>query len=410
MRVQRLQFPGSEGRRLAGTLDLPEGEPRAFAIFTHCFTCSRESLAAARVARGLARHGFGVLRFDFAGLGESEGDFAETTFSSNVADLLAAAAYLRERHAAPALLVGHSLGGTAALAAASEIEEVKAIATIAAPSEPSAVLDLLGASVEQIRAAGEAEVTLAGRRFRFRRGFLDDAASYRIADRVATLRRALLVLHAPEDDTVSIDHATRIFVAARHPKSFVSLEGANHLLGREADGRYVADTIAAWVERYLEPAAPAPTTLVEGGTVRVEETRDGRYQQLVTAGRHAWLADEPLGVGGLDSGPSPYDLLLASLGACTSMTMRMYAERKGLALERVAVVLGHERIHAKDCANCETKEGTVSRIERVITIEGALSEAERARLLEIADRCPVHRTLTGEIVIVTRAGEAASTT
>lgn len=408
MRVRGLRFPNAEGLSLAATLELPEREPRAFAIFAHCFTCSRDSLAASRVAGGLARHGFGVLRFDFAGLGESEGTFAETSFSSNVSDIVAAARYLREHHRAPALLVGHSLGGAASLAAAAELPEVRAVATLAAPSEPSAVLPLLGGSLEAIRRDGSAEVTLAGRPFRVGRGFVEDAERYRLEEKIAKLGRALLVLHAPMDDTVSIDHASRIFVTARHPKSFVSLDGANHLLNREPDARYVADTIAAWVERYLDARPPTEGDAAPGGAVVVEETGEGRYQQLVSAGRHTFLADEPTSVGGLDSGPSPYELLLAALGACSSMTMRMYAERKGFALERVKTTLRHERVHARDCERCESKDGFATRIERVISIEGTLSAAERARLVEIANRCPIHRTLEGEIEIVTREEDEPS--
>jgi uncharacterized OsmC-like protein/alpha/beta superfamily hydrolase len=401
--TERFQFPGTGGQMLAAALDRPEGTPRATALFAHCFTCSKDNLAAKRIADGLVRRGFAVLRFDFTGLGNSEGEFANTHFSSNVADLIRAADHLRADHHAPTLLIGHSLGGAAVLAAAERIPEAKAIVTIAAPSDPAHVVGLFKDYVETIRTECEAEVSLAGRAFKIRRSFLDDVGSQRLTNHIANLRRALLIFHAPTDDTVGIENATQIFVAAKHPKSFISLAGADHLLTKREDALYVADMVAAWAARYLDAAPGAAEDLAEKDGVTVQETGEGRFQQLVTAGRHTLIADEPVGVGGLDSGPGPYDLLLAGLGACTSMTMRMYAERKALPLERVTVKLKHSRVYAKDCADCETKDGMISRIERVITIDGELDAAQRGKLMEIADKCPVHRTLTSEIDIVTTA-------
>lgn len=405
MPIERFQFPGADGQLLSAALERPEGTPRATALFAHCFTCGKDNLAASRISSELVRRGFAVLRFDFTGLGDSEGEFANTHFSSNVADLIRAADHLRADHRAPALLIGHSLGGAAVLAAAERIPEARAVVTIAAPSDPAHVVGLFKDHVETIRAEGEADVSLAGRPFRIRRGFLDDVATQSLANHIANLRRALLVFHAPTDDTVGIENATQIFVAAKHPKSFISLAGADHLLTKREDALYVADMVAAWAERYLDTAPVAAENLAQKDGVTVQETGEGRYQQIVTAGRHTLIADEPAGVGGLDSGPGPYDLLLAGLGACTSMTMRMYAERKALPLDRVTVKLKHARIHAKDCADCETRDGMISRIERVITIEGNLDAGQRSRLMEIADKCPVHRTLTSEIDIVTRAAD-----
>ena len=403
--TERFQFPGTDGQMLAAALDCPEGAPRATALFAHCFTCGKDNLAASRISGELVRRGFAVLRFDFTGLGNSEGEFANTHFSSNVADLIRAADHLRADHRAPALLIGHSLGGAAVLAAAERIPEAKAVVTIGAPSDPAHVVGLFRDHVETIRTEGEAEVSLAGRPFKIRRVFLDDIASQGLANHIANLKRALLVFHAPADDTVGIENATQIFVAAKHPKSFISLAGADHLLTKREDALYVADMVAAWAERYLDPVTGAAENLAEKDGVTVRETGEGRYQQIVTAGRHTLTADEPVTVGGLDSGPGPYDLLLAGLGACTSMTMRMYAERKALPLDRVTVKLKHTRIHAKDCADCETKDGMISRIERVIAIEGNLDAEQRGKLMEIADKCPVHRTLTSEIDIVTRAAD-----
>ena len=399
MRAERFDFPNARGQTLAALLHRPAGEPAAFALFAHCFTCGKDNLAAKRIAEALAERGIAVLRFDFTGLGASEGEFANTDFSSNVADLVAAADHLRRTAHAPTLLVGHSLGGAAALAAAGQIPEARAVATIAAPSDPAHVTGLFRDQVADIRAEGEREVVLAGRPFRVRREFLDDVAEQMLLDRVKDLRKALLVLHAPTDDTVGIDNATRIFLAARHPKSFVSLVDADHLLTRRRDALYAAHVIAAWAERYAD-AAPAAAGDAARGVV-VTETGEGKLQQIVEIGPHHFLADEPIAAGGLDTGPSPYDLLAAALGTCTAMTLRLYAEQKGLPLTGVTVRLTHAKIHAADCATCETKEGKIDRIERTIALEGALDDAQRARLLEIADKCPVHRTLTSEVEIRT---------
>jgi uncharacterized OsmC-like protein/pimeloyl-ACP methyl ester carboxylesterase len=404
---ERFQFTGSEGQQLAAALDLPEHEPKAYALFAHCFTCGKDVLAAKRIAVALAAKGIAVLRFDFTGLGSSEGDFANSTFSSNVADLVRAADHLRETRQAPAILIGHSLGGAAILAAAGQIPDAKAVVTIAAPSDPAHVTGLFADRIEHIRKHGESEVSLAGRPFRIKREFLDDIAEHGLMAHVAKLHKALLVMHAPTDDTVGIDNATRIFMTAKHPKSFVSLAGADHLLTNKHDAAYVADVIAAWASRYLDPVVSEQAADL-GETPRnvvVRETRDSKFQQTILTGPHRLLADEPVSAGGEDSGPGPYDFLLASLGACTSMTMRLYADRKSLPLERVTVTLQHQKIHAEDCAECETRTGMLDQIDRVIAMEGALDAEQRQKLMEIADKCPVHRTLTSEIRIVTRPAD-----
>jgi uncharacterized OsmC-like protein/pimeloyl-ACP methyl ester carboxylesterase len=404
---ERFQFTGSEGQQLAAALDTPDGAISAYALFAHCFTCGKDVLAAKRIALALAAKGIAVLRFDFTGLGSSEGDFANSTFSSNVADLVRAADHLRETLKAPAILIGHSLGGAAILAAASQIPDAKAVVTIAAPSDPAHVTGLFKDRVEDIRKRGQVEVTLAGRPFRIKREFLDDIAEHGLTTHVANLHKALLIMHAPTDDTVSIDNATRIFVAAKHPKSFVSLAGADHLLTDRRDATYVAGVIAAWAERYIEPVAME--NAAEAGEaprqVVVRETRAGKFQNTVSIGPHHLLADEPVAAGGEDSGPGPYDFVLAGLGACTSMTMRLYADRKSIPLERATVTLSHSKIYAKDCADCETKEGMLDQIQVAIGLEGPLDADQRKRILEIADKCPVHRTLTSEIHIVTRAAD-----
>jgi putative redox protein len=401
MPAERFDFTNGQGHKLAALFDRPDGPIRAVALFAHCFTCGKDIKAARLIAHNLISHGIAVLRFDFTGLGSSEGEFANTTFSSNVDDLVAAADHLRMQVVAPAILIGHSLGGAAVLAAAHRIAEARAIVTIAAPFDPAHVAGLFAGRLEDI-SKGEVEVTLAGRSFRVRRALLDDIAEQNLAARIAELRKALLVFHSPTDETVGIDNATRIFTAAKHPKSFISLAGADHLLRRRSDAAYVAHVIAAWAERYLDMAATAqPAAEAEPPDVLVRETRRGTFQQEITAGTHRFLADEPVAAGGLDSGPGPYDLLLAALGACTSMTLRLYADRKQLSLARTQVRLRHSRIYAADCAECETKGGMLDRIERVISFEGELDAEVRKRLLEIADKCPVHRTLTSEIDIRT---------
>jgi putative redox protein len=407
MLTERFQFTGEGGHQLAAALDKPDGTIHAHALFAHCFTCGKDVLAAKRIATALTARGIAVLRFDFTGLGSSEGDFANSTFSSNVADLVHAADHLRETRQAPTILIGHSLGGAAILAAAGQIPDAKAVVTIAAPSDPAHVTHLFGDHLEDIRKQGKVEVQLAGRPFQIKREFLDDVAEHNLMAHVAKLHKALLVMHSPTDDTVGIDNATNIFIAAKHPKSFVSLSGADHLLSNKRDSTYVADVIAAWSERYVDAATAQPATDPSEAprNVVVRETRASKFQQTVATGPHQMLADEPVAAGGQDSGPGPYDFVLAGLGACTSMTMRMYADRKSLPLDRITVTLQHKKIHAEDCAECETREGMLDQIDRVISIEGALDADQRKRLMEIADKCPVHRTLTSEVRIVTKAAE-----
>jgi uncharacterized OsmC-like protein/alpha-beta hydrolase superfamily lysophospholipase len=399
MRSERFEFSNAKGEKLAALLDSPIGKPTAFALFAPCFTCGKDMLAAKRISERLAMVGIAVLRFDFTGRGGGEGQFADTHFSLNIDDLVAAADHLRKTQAAPAILIGHGLGGAAVLAAAHRIAEARAVVTIAAPCDPSHVAGLFKEHVDTIREQGE--VRLAGRPLRIKREFLDDIAEQKLKDCLANLRKALLVFHSPTDDIIGIDNASRIFMAAKHPKSFVSLADADHLLSKKSDAVYVANVIAAWAERYLDRSEGMTEAEAEVGTVLVRETGEGKFQQEILSGPHRFLADEPVKVGGLDSGPGPYDLLLASLGACTSMTLRLYADRKQLPLERVTVRLSHKKIHAEDCENCETKKGMIDHIDRTITLEGALGANERKRLMEIANKCPVHRTLKSEIDIRT---------
>ena len=407
MTVEKFEFPNARGESLAASMDLPDGRPRAYALFAHCFTCGKDVLAARRIALALAERGIAVVRFDFTGLGASEGEFANSDFTSNVADLVAAAAAMRERGAAPALLIGHSLGGAAVLAAAASIPEATAVVTIGAPFDPAHVTAQFSDQVAAIRRDGEGEVDLMGRPFRITRDFLDDVFGQHQAERIAHLRKALVIFHSPEDEVVGIEHASRIFQTAKHPKSFISLDGVDHLLSRREDAAYVAGVLAAAVERYLpSPETAAPTPGTGDHAVLVTETGFGRFQQAVSASGHHWFVDEPTDVGGLDTGPTPYDLLLSGLGACTAMTIRLYAERKKWPLGRVRVRLTHGRTHELDCEHCDEEDARLETITREVTLEGELDADQRARLLEMAERCPVHRTLTERARIVTVAAPA----
>lgn len=400
MRVERLSFDNGRGQQLTARLALPAGHPSGWALFAHCFTCSKDLRAAWHISDALTREGIATLRFDFTGLGESEGDFSDTNFTSHVDDIVAAARHLEQTTGhGPGLLVGHSFGGSAVLQAARQIDSCQAVATIGAPSDPNHVTHLFARSLDQIETEGAAEVQIAGRSFLIRRELIDDLADVPMEQTIASLQCALLVLHAPFDDMVGIDNASRIFEAAKHPKSFVSLDSADHLLRDEGDAAYVGAVIAAWSRRYLvEPDFMAPE-VDDGVTVTMGR---GKYRAEVQAAGHALVADEPVDVGGGDAGPGPYGLLLASLGTCTAMTLRMYADRKELALDGIRVHLRHDKIHARDCEDCESKDGRVDVIEREIELSGELDEAQRHRLMEIADRCPVHRTLHGEVRVRTR--------
>ncbi|MFB6248931.1 MAG: alpha/beta fold hydrolase [Salinibacter sp.] len=404
MASRRVAFTNAEGVSLAARLDLPpRRRPDAFALFAHCFTCSKDLRAVGAVSRALTRQDIGVLRFDFTGLGESDGDFSKTNFSSNVGDLEAAAQFLEAEHQAPRILIGHSLGGAAVLQAAHRVPSVEAVATIGAPYDPEHVTHLLDDALEKIQTSGEAQVTLAGRSFTIRKQFLEDLAATKMEKTIRTLGRALLIFHSPVDRTVGVDNAARIFKAAKHPKSFVSLDDADHLLTDTGDAEYVGAVLGAWARKYVD-LSPEEQPPAEGEVVT--RTEDA-YRTEVTAGRHALVADEPESVGGSDAGPTPYDFLLTALGSCTGMTLRMYADRKDWPLDEATVHLSHEKVHAADCDHCETEKGKIDRIRRDIELEGDLTPEQRERLLEIANKCPVHRTLHGEIDVQSALRDAA---
>lgn len=401
MPSDRVTFPGHSGHRLAARLDRPDGPHLATALFAHCFTCGKDIHAARRISQRLAAMGIAVLRFDFTGLGHSQGEFANTTFCSNVADLSCAAGWLAERDMAPALLIGHSLGGSAVLRAASDIPSAKAVVTIGAPFDPAHVTETFAHALDRIEAQGAAQVSLGGRPFTIGQDFVKDVGAQDLEPAIGHLGKALLVLHAPRDAVVDISNATRIFMAAKHPKSFVTLDDADHLVSDPDDAEYTAGVIAAWARRYVDLAPPAPPPGAPEGVTRVTETNPRSFLQDIQNGpHHHALADEPEAYGGTDRGMSPYGFLSAGLGACTSMTIRMYARRKGWPLTRISVDVTHDKVHAQD-AGSQT-DTRIDRFTRAITLEGDLSPDQRSRLLEIADRCPVHRTLETGAQIETR--------
>ena len=392
--VRRITFPGASGHDLAARLDLPPGPPKAYALFAHCFTCGKDLRSATAIASNLTKAGFAVLRFDFTGLGGSEGEFENTNFTSNVDDLIAAAAWLRDEYRAPQLLVGHSLGGAAVVVAAGRLPEVRAVATIGAPSDSGHVNRLFVDSADEIERRGSADVELAGRRFTITKQLVDDLRSGRVTEAASSIKLPLLVLHSPIDNIVGVDHAGALFGAARHPRSFVSLDGADHLLSRRTDAVYAAQTIATFAERYLHDESGVLAPPPASAPVVVSEAGQGAFLNHVVVGEHRFLADEPESVGGFDAGPSPYDLLGAALGACTSMTLRMYAARKGMPVGRVTVGVEHDKVHLDDAGVVvDGRAGKIDRFRRVITAEGDLDDEQRASLLRIADRCPVHQTL-----------------
>jgi len=402
MQSIKISFPNRNGDALAGILDQPDEEPRSFALFAHCFTCSKNLKAATNISRSLTSAGIAVLRFDFTGLGQSDGKFEDTSFSSNVDDLLSAVRWLGEEYRAPEILLGHSLGGTAVLQAASDVPSAVAVATIGSPSDPAHVAHMFKDTEAELRENGVAEVQLGGRPFRVREQFLDDLTVHDLPNSISSLRKALLVMHAPLDDIVEIENASSLFAAALHPKSFVSLDKADHLMSREADSRYAGEVLASWASRYLPDAKVAEaSSLVATDDFVVARTGIDGFRTEVVTGNHAFLADEPASVGGTDLGPTPYDLLSAALATCTSMTLRMYADFKKIRLRSATVAVRHDRVHAEDCRDCESSSGFIGEFQRVLTLDGDLSEEQRQRMLEIADRCPVHKTLHGEIKVRT---------
>lgn len=400
MNLQKITFQNKEGETLVGRLEMPaDRHPHNYAIFAHCFTCNKNLLAVKNISRALTSSGFAVLRFDFTGLGESEGDFEDTNFSSNVTDLVAAAHFLEQSYEAPTLLVGHSLGGAAVIFAAEKIASIRAVATIGAPSNPIHVKHLFKSTIPEIEASGKAVVNLSGRDFTIKKQFLDDLDTNSLMTVVKELRKPILILHSPQDDKVGIKNAEEIYVVAHHPKSFVSLDGADHLLTRKEDSQYVGALIAEWSKRYVSLTQNKVLT-TKHQVVASLDASDG-FTTAMKVGSHFMTADEPVAFGGNDYGPSPYELVSAGLSACTVMTLQMYAKRKDWALENVQVHTSYDKSHAKDCEACETDSAKLDTFYREITISGALDEKQKLRLLQIADKCPVHKTLHSNVKVIT---------
>jgi len=404
VRSKKVYFENAEGLKLAAYLDFPiDGKPRAYALFAHGFTLTKHLKSITYINRALAAKGIAVLRFDFTGLAESEGDFADTNFSSNVSDIVSAAQFLEREYEAPKILIGHSLGGAAAFVAAREIPSAKAISTIGAPCDPSHIAHILSGHEEELERSGEVEVSIGGRPFRLKKQFLDDVKEAETCAAIHDLKRALLIFHSPVDEIVDIKHAQRIYEAARHPKSFVTLDKADHLLSQESDARYVGSVIATWADKYV----PAREIEWDAGPHAVRVRTGSTYYTEIKSGGHGLLADEPTRLGGTDLGPTPYGLLVSALGSCTSITLRMYADQKGWNVDEINVYLNHEKVHAEDCKDCpETSALKIDHIERLIEVVGDLDEKQRARLLQIADRCPVHKTLHEKVHITTKFLEA----
>lgn len=394
----KFNFQNHFGETLSGRLETPTGTPAAYALFAHCFTCSKDIIAASIISKKLTESGIAVLRFDFTGLGNSDGDFANTNFSSNVDDLISAYRSLTQQFEAPQILIGHSLGGAAVLKAAQQLSSVKAVVTIGAPSCTEHVSHLFKDNLETIKKEGKAQVQLAGREFTIKKQFIDDLNKVEIIDGIKNFKKALLVLHSPIDNRVSIDHAAEIFLAAKHPKSFISLDSADHLLFNRSDAEYAAKIIGAWVSKYIDNKK-GESIKVEKGSVSLKNRKGTKFTNDIYTSKHHIVADEPRSIGGNDLGLSPYELLLSGLGACTSMTLKMYAERKNINLESIQVDLRHSKIHAEDCNECETEKGMIDQIEKHIQIEGQFTPEQKQRLYEIAERCPVNRTLLSEVSI-----------
>ncbi|WP_020528412.1 bifunctional alpha/beta hydrolase/OsmC family protein [Flexithrix dorotheae] len=403
MKTIKISFPNNKAEMLSAQLELPlDTNPHNFAIFAHCFTCNKNFMAVSNISRALTQQGIGVLRFDFTGLGNSEGEFSETNFSSNIADLVAAASFLEKSYKSPSLLIGHSLGGAAVLVARHQIKSTKAVATIGAPSHPEHVTHLFDKNLDEIKANGKALVNIGGRPFEIKQQFIEDLESINSKNYIGSLDAGLLILHSPNDTIVGIENATQIFKAAKHPRSFISLDGADHILSKKEDSVFAGSLIASWAKRYLD--LPEEKVLHTSSQVVTRTSNDG-FTTDVKSGNHYQTADEPEEVGGKDFGPTPYHYLLAALGSCTSMTLRMYADRKKIPLDEVKVHLSHEKSYLEDCKNCETDKSKIDKIERVIELEGKLKPEEKEKLLEIADKCPVHRTLHNQIVVNTTLKE-----
>ena len=401
MRSQKVTFSNAEGVSLSARLEMPvDQHPHAYAIFAHCFTCNKNLTAVRNISRSLTSNGIAVLGLDFTGLGESEGNFSDTNFSTNVDDLVQAAIFLGREYTPPSILIGHSLGGAAVIAASARIESIKAVATIGAPSDPSHVGHLFASGRSDLKEKGFAEINIGGRPFTIKQQFVQDIQEQDLNQTLRTSGKALLIMHSPQDRVVEIENAARLYESARHPKSFITLDGADHLLSNKKDSQYAGEIIGCWSKKYVQ--VPVGAALRSNHPVAVRLHAEDGYTTQISVRQHGLIADEPEEVGGNDFGPGPYEFVSSGLGACTAMTLHMYARRKKWDLKEVRVHLEHHKDYATDCHDCDRPQSKIDFFDRILEIEGDLDDAQRSRLLEIADRCPVHRTLTGKVEIRTK--------
>lgn len=400
MNIEKVTFTNKDEEQLAGRLELPLNQrPHNFVIFAHCFTCTKNLIAVKNISRKLTAAGFAVLRFDFTGLGESEGDFENTNFSGNVDDLVEAAQFLEAKYQSPTVIIGHSLGGAAAIYAANRISTIKAVAVINSPSDPAHVKNLLRNSTEEINKTGKATVNLGGVDFTIKKQFLDDLKNKSLKNVGGDFRKSLLILHSPQDKIVGIKNAEDLYIAAHHPKSFISLDGIDHLLTEKEDSAYVGKVIASWASRYV--SIPEEKVIKSKSKVAARLDDVENFTTQLKLGDHNYLADEPTSYSGNNFGPSPYELLSAGLAACTVMTIQMYARRKKWEVKEVICHVDYSKDHAVDCEHCTDDTAKIDTFKRKISFHGNLSEEQIKKLLEIADKCPVHKTLHTETQIIT---------
>lgn len=403
MNTVRLEIENKKGLKLQAYLELPANEkPNHFAIFAHCFSCNSNFNAVKNISRALSNHGFGVLRFDFTGLGKSEGEFAESHFSANVDDLLAVNEYLTNNYKAPELLVGHSLGGAAVIVAGAKLENIKAVATVGAPATVTHVTHLFSHAIEDVAKKGEVKVHIGGRPFKINKEFVNDFSKTDLPEITKKLRKPLLVMHAPFDSVVGIENAHEIYHNAMHPKSFISLDNADHLLSNKADSLYVGNLIGTWADKYF-PLEENKMIATKGeqlvGHLNLVEDN---FTTSIQTKNHSFIADEPAHIGGDDFGPSPYDFLSAALASCTVMTLKMYAERKKWDLQEVFVYITYSKKHSEDLGIDLEKPTRLDHLQKKLKFIGNLDDTQKNRLKEIASKCPVHKTLLTTTIIDTQ--------
>ncbi|MBR9846350.1 MAG: OsmC family protein [Algicola sp.] len=402
MKKKKLQISNKKGIKLQAYLELPANQkPNYYAVFAHCFTCSSTLSAVKNISRSLTNHGFGVLRFDFTGLGRSEGEFSDSYFSANVDDLIAVNDYLKANYKAPSLLVGHSLGGAAVLVAASKLDNIEAVSTIGAPATINHVKHLFSHDIDNIQEQGLMKVNIGGRPFHIDEDFVSDFDKTDLPSIVKNLRKPLLIMHSPIDTIVGIKNAEQLYLHAHHPKSFISLDDADHLLSNSEDSSYVGNVIGAWVERYFESKENTMLNTEGEQLVAHLNLKEDNFTTKIQTAKHNFIADEPTTIGGDDFGPSPYDFLSAGLAACTVMTLKLYAERKQWDLQEVYAYITYSKKHSEDLMLDLEKPSRIDHLLKKLVFVGDLDSSQKQKLKEIASKCPVHKTLITDTIIET---------